>query len=438
MRKLLSLLLFVLAAQPLFACTADLFEIRPARPTSFDRIEVVLRGNCPTGCIPWGPRVRVAGNTVTIESETKAACILIAQPWGERVDVGPLPGGTYTLVVRHDGKEVARRELVVREHPFAVKPSVAFDGMKVFLDAPDGEVVKVTIGGVEAEFDEKSIGDGVIATVPRLGPGLADVVITNRDGSTLTASQALLIPQPQADLSLEHERVFYPSVFTGPGAHGSEWNTNNFVRNRGPMELWTIPYLGQNILPIFVPAPLPVGTRTPVDNEQRDGGLLVLVPAGTESWLSYSSHIVDESRRRTDAGTELPVVHEREAAPRIELLNVPLTSESRQTLRIFDFDAVDGRQVRVQVDIDGRQPVVLNATLTHTIVCVTTPCYPRHPTYAVINLDADDRLRGAGPADITIYARTNDAPLWAYVSVTNNDTQHVTTNTPQHRRLTER
>jgi hypothetical protein len=436
MKRLISLILFILTAQPLLACTADLFEIRPARPTSSDPIEVVLRGGCPTGCVPHSPRVLVSGNIITIASQTTVPCILIPQPWGERVDLGTLPAGTYTVVVRHDNRELARRELTVREHPFEVRPAFGVEGQKIFLGHHLADPVRVLFGTVEAAF-EQELGVGLFATVPRMNPGLVDVVVMYRDGTANVAAQAFLVPQPQADLSLEHERVFFPSVFVGPGAHGSQWNTQNYVRNRGPIELWTIPYLGKNALPIVTPLPLPVFVRTPIDNEARDGGLLVLAPVGTEKWLAYSSHVVDESRRRTDAGTELPVVHEREAAPQIELLNVPLTNESRQTLRIFDFDAVDGRRVQVRIDVEGRESLFFDAILTQRIVCVTTPCYPRHPTYAVINLDADPRLRGAGSADITILARTNDAPLWAYVSVTNNDTQHVTTSTPQHRHYSQ-
>lgn len=424
-------LLFVLAAQPLLACSVDLFQIRPARPVSSDPIEIVMSGGCPDGCIPHEPRVRASGNTITVESETTSGCILVPQPWGERLDLGPLPAGTYTVVVRHDNEELVRRELVVREHPFAIKPSFGFSGMKVFLGEHRLDPVKVTIGGVEAPF-QNAIGLGLEATVPQLLPGLFDVVVTYSDGTSATATQAFLVPALQADLSAEHERRFYPSVFAGPGAHGSLWNTHNFIKNRGPIELYTIPTLGRYELPIVAPPPpLAVGVRTPIDTEARDGGLLVLVPRGTDEWLAYSSHIVDESRLRTDAGTELPVVHERETAAVIELLNVPLTAEARQTLRIFDLDAVDGRRVSVQIEVEGREAVFLEAILGNRIVCVTTPCYPHHPTFAVINLDADPRLRGAGSADITIRARTNDAPLWAYVSVTNNETQHVTTNTPQ-------
>ena len=80
--------------------------------------------------------------------------------------------------------------------------------------------------------------------------------------------------------------------------------------------------------------------------------------ASMESWLAYSSHIADRSRRATDAGTELRVVNEHEAAADLIILDVPLTAESRQTLRIYDLDAVVGREVVVDVRIQGRPDLV--------------------------------------------------------------------------------
>ena len=439
MKKLL-VVLALLAAHPLAAsCRVDLLNIAPARPTTTDSILVVMSGGCSDGCIPQNTTIDVDAGTVTIAFEYRGACILVPQPWGERVDVGRLPAGTYTLIVTFNGTEMTRRTLTVRELPFTLRPSFGGAGTQVVLGIGSATPTAVTFGGVPAQVSAP-IGGDVVVTVPQHAPGLVDVVVTTDSGKTLTAGQAYLYPEPQADLSNEHERVFYPSVFAGPGAHGSLWASENVVLNRGPIAIATIPLLGGlNAAPVLpIPGPLVVGERAQLPELGRDGGLFVLVPRGVEQWLAYASHIADRSRRATDAGTEMPVVHEVETSPEVVLLDVPLTDESRQTLRIFDFDAVDGRTVTVYVRIPGKNPVTLTQTLTNRIVCVTTPCYPQHPTFAVVNLDAVPQLRGLGKVDIEIFARTRDMPLWAYVSVTNNDTQHVTTYTPQQRRASQR
>ncbi len=419
-------------------------DVRPPRPTVHDEIEVVLAGGCSDGCIPHTPRVTIAAGIVTIDLQSSGGCILVPSQWGERVTVGRVPAGTNTLVVRHNGTEMVRDTLVVREHPFVLKPSFGFAGTQVLIDVRDHgacaifpcALPEVTFGGVKSGTVEVTPHGDIAAVAPAHAPGLVDVVVTDRDGKKTTATQAFLYPDLQADLSAEHERIVYPIAFRGPGAHGSDWRTENVILNRGPIEVPTIPTLVTPIITPPGPEPLQAGQRRVLDTVDRDGGLLFFIPRGMDSWLSYSSHIFDRSRRATDAGTELRVVHEKQAAAELSILNVPLTAESRQTLRIYDLDAIDGREVVIEVRVEGKTPVILTATLENRIVCVTTPCYPHHPTYAVLNLDGIPSVRNAGIADIVIRGRTKDALLWAFVSVTNNDTQHVTTFSPQHRRMT--
>jgi hypothetical protein len=423
----------VFATSPLFACAVNVLDIRPPRPTTTDQIEVVLSGGCPDGCIPHHPRVDIGAGTITIELEQYDGCILTPQPWGERVDVGRVPAGTYTLIVRRRNVEMIRRTLTVRAHPFTLQPSFGRQGTEVLLGFHRGEVAKVTFGGAEAAF--RSGTGGIIATAPNHAAGLVDVVITDRAGNSFTAAEGFRYATQQEDLAGEHERVFFPTSYSGEGAFGSLWAPWNFVLNRGPISLEILPVLPDHVLPVVPDPILDPREKRFVRGEFRDGGSLVYVPRGTEPWLAYASHVADETRRRVDAGTELPVVHERETGPRVNLVNVPLTAESRQTLRIFDLEGES--EVTISVRVPARQdPILLGATLEGNFACVTTPCYPHHPPFAVIRLDAIPQLRNAGAVDIEVRGRTNERALWAYVTVTNNETQHVTTWTPQHRRTT--
>ena len=429
MKKILAVVLFVMVAQPLFArCAVERISITPARPTAADDIRVVLAGGCSDGCIVHSPRVDVAAGTITIELEQYDGCILIPQPWGERVDVGRVPAGNYQLVVRTPAAELLRQPLIVRDTRISITPSFGGPGTRVVIDsrdpkicpgAPCEELPPVFFGGVRATSVQASPVGDLLVVVPPHAPGLVDVSvgILGTDG-LVTAPQAFLYPDAQMDLTNEHERVLFPVAFEGPGAHGSSWTTENIVSNAGVVEATTIPRLpaGRSELPV----------------SGRDGGLLLFIPHGLAPSFAFSSHIVDRSRRLTDAGTEIRVVHEDASGPVLRILNVPLTSESRQTLRIYDFDAIAGREATVTVALPGRVLFGISVALQHRIVCVTSPCYPEHPTYAVVNLDAIPQLRNVGAVDLLIRAKTNDAPLWGFVSITNNDTQHVTTYTPQH------
>lgn len=428
MKRFSLFFILMLTAHPVLAVCGgiDRFTITPSRPTVSDDIEVVLTGSCPDGCVPSSPRVTVANNAITIDLITAGGCILVPSRWGERISVGQVPGGTYALVVRNNSEEIGRQTLVVREPPLLLKPSFGSAGSTVLLsqrqvrlcDTHPCVLPSVTFGGAPATAVRLINDDTLAVDVPAHDPGLVDVIVTDRHGHSVTAHEAFLYPDAMADLSGEYERILFPVVFEGPGAHGSEWRAENVMLNRGPIAVPTLP-------------PFP-NERRLIGNEAREGGLFFLVPHGLEEWLAYSSHIADRSRLATDAGTELRVVHEKDGDSVLTILNVPLTAESRQKLRIYDLDAIDGRAVTISAAIQGRsEPVLFGTTLQHTIVCITTPCYPEHPTYAVIDLDAIPQLRNAGVADFTIRATTREALLWAFVSLTNNDTQHVTTYTPQ-------
>lgn len=431
MKRFLAVL-FLLAAQPVLACVPAI-AVTPSRPTTYDEIEVALNGVCGSSCVPHTPKVTIAAGTITVDfQQFTGGCLTVITRWGDRVRFGPVPAGEHVLVVRKNGEEMTRTPLTVRDHPMRIRPSFGPAGTEVLIVHGDATLYcpttpcdfpQVTFGGAAATVVRRS-EDSVVAVAPDHAPGLADVVLTGQSGKTVTATQAYLYPHAQSDLGGEYERVFFPIVFEGPGAHGSQWTTNNSVRNDSPIRIDTV----NTTLPPYGTVQLPINSN--------NGGDFLWVPRGLEMLLGYSSHIVDRARRSLNAGTEIPVVKMRQGSPRLSIVGVPLTAESRQTLRIFDLDAAEERLVRVNVMLPDREALTIAATLTGVTVCVTTPCYPVQATHAVINLDAVPELRGAGTADIEITTDStrNDARLWALVSVTNNDTQHVTTYTPQHPR----
>lgn len=436
--KRLAFLLLIVASQPLFACLPHI-EVNPPRPTSQDSLEIVLTGICGSSCIPYEPRVTVTPGRITVELEQyRGGCLTVVTAWGERVAVGPVPAGTYDVVVTANGEELNRTPLTVRAMPFRMTPRfhTGADGgyeTDVVISHPDifcvtypcEQLPRVLFGDTPSSSVRVERDDVLIARVPGRPPGIVDVTVILPNGQTLVATQAFYYPARFNDTTREHERFLFPLAFEGPGAHATLWTTESVVRNDGPVRV--------NGLETFLPAKGAIH----LPNTNRDGGRFLFVPRGAERWTSFSSHIVDRARRDTNAGTEMRVVHESEGKPRLRIINVPLTSESRQMLRVYDLDAVERSDLRAHVTA-GNRTVTVPVTLSPRVVCVAPPCYQGAPTYAAISLDAIPELRGAGTAEILIEARTNEARLWAFVSVTNNDTQHVTTFTPQHQRLFDR
>ena len=114
---------------------------------------------------------------------------------------------------------------------------------------------------------------------------------------------------------------------------------------------------------------------------------------------------------------------------------MPLAPQYRLKLRIYDFDLANGRNVTVVLrDAETnrelrRVPLTLVATL-----CFGRPCLAPKPPFAVLDLDGMGELRGVARIDVTVEAETHEARIWAFVAVTNNQTQQVTLYTPQQHR----
>jgi hypothetical protein len=122
----------------------------------------------------------------------------------------------------------------------------------------------------------------------------------------------------------------------------------------------------------------------------------------------------DVTRSDVNFGTEIPIVREGDwVNDHIVLTGVPTDSRFRNTLRIYGqepFQAV--------VTIGNRAPVHL--TLSQANGLFEVP-------YAIWG----DFPRDGAPVRVTIESVPNDVPMWAMITVTNNETQLISTITPQ-------
>jgi hypothetical protein len=278
----------------------------------------------------------------------------------------------------------------------------------------------VYFGGIVVAGRE--LGDTIIAAAPPRAPGLYDIAVQDYSKKLHTLRNAYRYTERNG-ADADFERVMFPLNYDGPGAHGAEWRTRITVRNDAPVETWTEPSLKA---PFLSP-----GERATFPTEARDGGAFLYVPRGLEPDLVYASHIFDASRMQSTIGTEMPVVRAEDTSHEIKLLNVRVGEGYRSLLRIYDFDATPMRDVNVVI-ARAEPPVVFRrVTLGPGIVCLVPPCRQPAPTFATLDLSAIPELQGETAVDVTISALANDARLWAFVSVTNNETQQVTLWTPQ-------
>jgi hypothetical protein len=124
-------------------------------------------------------------------------------------------------------------------------------------------------------------------------------------------------------------------------------------------------------------------------------------------------------------GTEIPVVREREMTSRsLDLVAVPTDSRFRRTLRIY----ATGPTFLWVNFTDGAETFQRTVTLA-------AGGDGFEPAYAELS-DFPTFASGAKQATVTIEAPPTASPFpqppyWAFISVTNNDTQVITTITPQ-------
>jgi hypothetical protein len=257
-----------------------------------------------------------------------------------------------------------------------------------------------------------------------------------------------------------YERILVPISIVEPipGAYGSMWVTELKGRNNSNQGavVTTVPE-GLCTLCPQMPAHKNFDFRQFVPNP--NAGVYVYVGAPAAGKVSFSLRIQDISRQAQTWGTDIPVVREQQVYKgTLHLLDVPVDSRFRSALRVYDFDTPSDeslRAVRVRIydmcgigPIDGRcsdSPLV-DTVLTLTVSgAQSSAIFPDHPAAAMIGslVDAFPQLASIPPtalaggklrpatARIEIDPVTPEIRFWAFVSSTNNETQHVTAITPR-------
>lgn len=420
MRPAIFLFLFLIAAM----ATAANLRFDPPNPTSRTPITAHVVGNF-SGCSPKAER---HGPILGITLEN---CRLNAPPPAVDVtaDLGVVPAGVYDVVVGYQGIAIAvgLSTLVVRDAapPFEVTPNVGIGGDEITISGKDvlicaGGPSPLVCGG-NAQFDGiaatvKGIVNGqliVIAPTHQAGP--VDITI-QKGGDVLRATASFYyVPSDQPPDAAFYEPVLIPVAFSGPGAFGSQWRTDIALRNENDFSL---------LIAGETPFSRPGAHSTMTPDANRPNGILAYLPRQGSSNVHFGVLVRDLSRQAEVLGTEVPVVREKDFFDRpLELLNVPADPRFRVALRVYDLGTPGGIHIRIQ-------PLSGDEMLVDTFV------FPagRNPAYAQISdfLAAYPRLAGKGPLRITVDAPIPGNPtLWAFASITNNETQHVTTISPQ-------
>lgn len=244
----------------------------------------------------------------------------------------------------------------------------------------------------------------------------------------------------QAQRSPAHERILIPIYIEGqaPGAHGSLWVTRLVGYNAWHEPIQVTQYAGR--CAILCP---PIDD-VPPNSSFTDGAIAFSMDAGRSGtgsfvhiyqiysqWITFNLRVQDLSRQALTWGTELPVVRESEAfVDTLRLLNIPTDSRFRVAIRVYDFEPANGdHHARLRV-LSGN-----NQLLAETTVALVPSLGSQDglPGYAQLTdlVASFPQIAASETVRVEITPITLGLRFWAFASVTNNETQHVTTVTPQ-------
>jgi len=339
---------------------------------------------------------------------------------------GPIEGGT---VVTLRGKNLAQPTATLSVCKFIeCVPSIAIAGKY-------GEIVDVAADGTQLRV-----------RTPSNAGGTYDVVFAFRTRTTFGG--LTLIGNPvSGGVTLKraftygrggYERWLVPIFAKGetPGAFGSRWVTELVGWNSSPFAIGVY-----QTPPATSPDPLTNpdwGAPTSTFRPQLTGpGTAFVYAAGTGS-LAFSLRVRDVTRQKESYGTAIPVVPESQAVAGAPILlnDIPRPAESRIMLRIYDFDGPTGGKVDLKVLFDDARPDEQFAFETIDLPAGPQEEFPSIPGYVQVDLTSElatidlPFVKNAKSLRVSVAPHGSNKRLWAFVTVTNNATQQITTVTP--------
>lgn len=270
------------------------------------------------------------------------------------------------------------------------------------------------------------------AVTPPHAPGTVEVVVFEYDMGISSGLEYTFVDSGDA-----FKRVLLP-IYTPPvaGAHGSEFRVDfraMNVRHDAPLQIHGVREpcdpAGENCVDPH-DVSYTVGARSEIEpgtlSPTGTPGAFLYVAEDKVDDLVMQLRAYDVSRDATNFGTEIPVVHEDEFVrdQPLTFLGVPSDARFRNTLRIY---GTTGTTVAVR--IETRDGLVDDRIVQ--LIATGDPTFA--PAYAQISGFPTDR----GPLRVTVQQITPVittpilADVWAFISVTNNETQHITIISPQ-------
>lgn len=236
---------------------------------------------------------------------------------------------------------------------------------------------------------------------------------------------ALLFAFSAAAADSDTARLLIPIASSGPGAFESQWVTDLAIHNASeeivyPEGPFCNPFILAPCIQYFID-PHTTGHHQLYPIGQP--GAFIYLPRRLAADIDIQLRVQDLSRQAETWGTAIPVVRDTDFRGIVRLHAIPTDGRFRDTLRIYG--SVTGGVAKVRV-IDETNGAVLGSTEVNVAASQDPTSYP--PFGQIVSLrDTFPQIAGHDLVGVEI-----ESPLiWAFIAVTNNETQHVTVIAPQ-------
>jgi hypothetical protein len=267
------------------------------------------------------------------------------------------------------------------------------------------------LGGIAVNTDTE-----IVVLAPAHAPGTVDLTV-NIAGKKKITLPAVFTYDPVD--STAFNQVLLPVLATNaPGAFGSIWSTVTVISNNSDTEV-TLLTVGCLLNQGLFCRSVSIGGHQTVSLDPMDEprGFSFLIPRGSS--VDMQLRVRDLSRQAQTWGTSIPVVRDVDFKSIVRLHDVPTDSRFRSTLRAYNYFGVV-QPIRINI-FDDKSGAFLTSDLfsadSSFQVGSLADTYPQIRSHDTVRIDVDS---GSDPP----------RPVWAFVSVTNNETQHVTVIAP--------
>jgi hypothetical protein len=240
--------------------------------------------------------------------------------------------------------------------------------------------------------------------------------------------------------------VLIPVFYAGPGAFGSQWNTQLTILNNSDTALTSVPYIYQCPIPEGCMSPIPAhasiaflaGAPNCPGCFQLSTGYFQNVRSDELLRAIFTLRIFDESQSALDYGTQIPVVPATSfRETELNFLDVPADNHFRTTLRIYALpNSLPTARVRsYREPAPGfSAPQAASILISDQTVRLDPPPpsgFLRGPSVIVNDPVPAMTSTDGSRYRVTVQSSTPGQPVWALLTVTNNQTHRVSAVLPQ-------